>query len=88
MLWEAWNLAKAYHQLPSTIYFIKDEVEAFTFNRAVYDFGSFIAGKLEEVEGKDKKEIERKRLRVIHKYFPKAQASPASQFSDPARRSN
>lgn len=88
LLWEAWNLAKAYHQLPSVIYHIEDPVECFTFDRAVYEFGSFVAAKLEEVEGKDKKEIERKRLRVIQKYFPKAQASSASQFSDPAKRSN
>lgn len=58
------------------------------FDRAVHDFGAFLDGKINEVEGRNKKEIEQKRLRVIHKYLPKAQgASGAAKFADPAKRS-
>lgn len=85
MLWEAWRLSQAYSTRPSAIYGITSYLDAFSFDRAVYRFGSFVDAELEGVEGKNKREIESKRLRVMQKYLPKAQS--ASNYADPANRS-
>lgn len=49
-------------------------------------FGSHIDAELDAVEGKNTKEIKSKRLRVIHKYLPKADGVSSGRFADPASR--
>ena len=90
LLWEMYQLTNHYHCRASELLGIKDPWEAFQIDRAVYAFGSQLSAELESCEGKNKSEIEGKRLRVINKWLPKAvDASGTSQrrFADPASRS-
>lgn len=90
LLWETFQLTKHYRCRASELLDIRDPWTAYQLDRAVYSFGSALSAELEGVEGKNKNEIERKRLRVITKWLPKAvDASGTSdgRFADPASRS-
>lgn len=81
MLWEAWRLAKAYMTRPSEIYGIRDEVTAYSFDKAVYMFGSNLDAELKKA-GKDAKsdaQANGRRQRVLAKWLGGKQ-----QFKDPA----
>lgn len=77
-------MSQSYKKLPSELLFIETPFDAFCLNRAVWLFGSTVDGKMEAVEGKTSKEIQKKRLKVLNKYVP--QAADASGFADPAKR--
>jgi hypothetical protein len=91
LLWETFQLTKHYRCRASELLHVEDPWTAYQIDRAVYAFGSALSAELEGVEGKDKSEIERKRLRVITKWLPKAVdasgASSQGRFADPASRS-
>lgn len=90
LLWEMYQLTKHYRCRASELLGINDPWDAFQIDRAVYAFGSALSSELEGCEGKDKSEINGKRLRVMSKWLPKAvDASGTSQrrFADPASRS-
>lgn len=83
-------MAKAFHCRPSELIGVKEDFDAFRLDRAVYRFGSHVAGELDKVTGRNDNEIKQKRLRVVARYFPKAQAASGSAkkgFADPAARS-
>lgn len=84
-------MSKAYSCRPSELLAVRHDLEAFRLDRAVYRFGTHVDAELDKVSGKNDNEIKTKRLRVVEKYFPKAQAASASgtkkKFADPASRS-
>lgn len=85
-MWEAWKISKSFSALPSVVYKIHDDADAFAFDRAVHLFGSTLQGKLDAVEGKNSKEVQKKREGVLNKYL--GSATPDSKkFADPGQRS-
>lgn len=82
-------MAKAFRVRPSDLLGINQDFDAFRLDRAVYRFGKHVDAELDKVTGKNENEIKQKRLRVIARYFPKAQAASGStkKFADPAARS-
>ena len=70
-LWEAWTLAKAYRKRPSEIYFIRDEIAAWCFDRAVHHFGSGLEYALNEAGAKAKNEraAHRARQQVLNQWL-------------------
>lgn len=93
LLWQTYQQTKHYGCRASELLLIDHPVAAYFFDRAVYTFGSTLAAELESIKGKDEKEIEGKRLRVIERWLPKAvdatgKPAPAkARFADPASRS-
>ena len=79
-MWEAWRLAKAYSTRPSSLYAIKDEVTAWSFDRAVYLFGSEVDAELKNAAkgAKSDTQANGRRQRVLAKYLGGKQ-----QFKDP-----
>ena len=82
-------MAKAFRARPSELLGVEDDFDAFRLDRAVYRFGTHVDAALDKVTGNNENEIKQKRLRVVAKYFPKAQAASGStkKFADPAARS-
>lgn len=83
-LWEAWKLSKAYRCRPSEIYAIKDEVTAWSFDRACYLFGSQLDAELSQAEqgAKSASQANGRRQRVIAKWL-----GGKAQYKDPAAQS-
>jgi hypothetical protein len=79
-LWEAWRLAKAYSTRPSTLYAIRDEVTAWSFDRAVFLFGSELEAELKNAAkgAKSDAQANGRRSRILAKYLGGKQ-----QFKDP-----
>lgn len=80
-MWEAWRLAKAYSTRPSSLYAIKDEVTAWSFDRAVFLFGSGLDADLKNAakDAKSDSQANSRRQAVIAKWLGKPQ-----QFKDPS----
>lgn len=74
-------MAKAYHLRPSEIYGITDEIAAWSFDRAVFLFGSELQAELEEASSgaKNKGQARQRQQRVLSKWLGGKQ-----QFKDPA----
>lgn len=92
LLWELYQLTKHYRCRASELMAIEDPIVAYQFDRAVFFFGNTLSSELEAVEGKEKSEIEGKRLRVLQRWIPKAvdasgKATSELRFADPASRS-
>jgi len=71
-LWRAWTLSQAVRSRPSDLYGIEDEYGpyvAYCFDNAVVAFGRALEAELDAVEGKNSKEINRKRDRVLRKWL-------------------
>lgn len=79
-------MARSLRTRPSEVYKISDELAAYCFDRAVQTFGDALAAELQSVEGKNKREIERKRQRILSKWIPESKASGVSQFRDPMQK--
>jgi hypothetical protein len=81
MLWEAWRLAKAYTTRPSEIYGIKDEVTAYSFDKAVYMFGSNLDAELKKAGqgAKSDAQANGRRQRVLANWL-----GGRAQYKDPA----
>lgn len=88
-MWEAWNLAKAYHRRPSEIYGIRDEVAAWCFDRAVFMFGSEVEADVREaVDGaKNKQQATARQQRAMAKWLGGEQRfrDPAANASGPVK---
>lgn len=85
-MWEAWNLSKTWNKLPSECFFIKDEVAAFYFNRAVRLFGVSLENALNEVEQNSKKKEIFKRADKERIYRKWLQQDETGVFADPMSR--
>jgi len=84
-------MAKEYHCLPSDLYFIHDEFTAWSFNRAVYTFGSELEADLDASEkgAKSTAQARRKRQMCMDKWMRTGidpEAQPPRKFADPAAR--
>lgn len=93
LLWQTYQQAKFYRCRASELLGIDHPIAAYFLDRAVFAFGSALSAELESIEGENKSEIERKQLRVLEKWVPKAvdaSGKPATskvRFADPASRS-
>ncbi len=75
--------AKTWSVRPSSLVALEgDSYEAYCFDQAIGYLGRRIESELEEVEGKNKHEIERKRKAILSKYFDLGEKT--SGFADPA----
>lgn len=86
MVWEAWRISKSFSTLPSIVYRIDGYQEAFAFDRAVHLFGTVVQGKLDAVEGKTDKEVQRKREGILDKILGTG-SKGSKKFADPGQRS-
>ena len=82
-LWEAWVLSQKLQKKPSEIYFISDELTAYSFDKAVVSFGIEVEADLDEHTKNEKKTeaIERKREQRFSLWMNEKQ-----MFRDPANR--
>jgi hypothetical protein len=64
-----WTQATEFKTRPSTLLGVTDEYAAYCIDQSVYTFGSALQHALEEVEGKTKEEIKRKRVRIITRWL-------------------
>lgn len=90
MVWEVYNLAKTWSVMPSQLLGISQEEEpvlAYSVNRSVAVFGNSLTNELEKVEGKNEKDIERKRDRILQKWLPDQGSGKKKKktFRDPAK---
>lgn len=77
------NQATTWRVPPAELLSIDDEYVAFCLNQAVFHVGITIKSELEGVEGKNSREIEQKRARIIDKYFSDEDTT-AKSYADPA----
>lgn len=84
MLWQLFNLAKTWQTRPSQLLNIDNDWQAFCLDRAVATFGNALKAELDSVEGKNNKEIQRKRESILRKWIP--EASSERKFADPGKR--
>lgn len=85
-MWETFHLAKQARTSPSEILGIdrdEDPWAAYCLDRAVSTFGTTVQNELDSVEGKNSKEIEIKRQRVLNRFFPD---STGGRYRDPGKR--
>lgn len=87
-MWTAWTMSQAMKVRPSDLYFIRDEVTAFCFDRAVWVFGTALEADIREsTEGaKDQSQAERKanmRLSVWLRDPEEEQKKAPPKFRDP-----
>lgn len=84
-------MSKRYHRTPAELYFITDEVQAWSFNRAVYMFGSEMEADLDASEkgAKNEGQVRRKRQMCFDKWMRTGldeEVAPPRKFADPAAR--
>ena len=86
MLWEAWILSKTMRVMPSEAYFIKDEVAAWCFNRAVTTFGLAVEDDLEKARSnaKDSRSGDAAAQRTLRKWLNKP-GDMTGMFRDPMK---
>lgn len=82
-MWQLFNLAKTYHCRASDLLGIENTWDRFKVDRSVAVFGNALKAELEEVEGKKKKEIQKKRDQVLSRWFPEARSAEPKKFKDP-----
>lgn len=81
-MWQTYNLAKTYGCRASEILGIENTWTAFQVDRSVAVFGNALKAELEEVEGKKKREVQKKREQILNRWFPEAR-SGKKKFKDP-----
>jgi hypothetical protein len=69
MLWDQWQLAKAYSERPSVMLQIEDRYAAFCVDGAVAHFGLQLEAELDGVNEKNPKTAKRKRQRIMEKWL-------------------
>lgn len=60
-MWSLYNTSKQWSKRPSEMVGITEEYTAFCFDEAVGLWGSYVVNELEKIEGKNEKEVTRKR---------------------------
>lgn len=69
MIWVLFNQAKAWSKTPAELLFIEDPMLAYSINNSVYSFGSALQSELDQVTGKKKEQVARKRQRVLDQWL-------------------
>ena len=91
-MWEAWQMAKVYHTLPSLIFNIEDPLTAYYFNRAVFIFGSNVETEMQNAEMLAKSDQARiaARKKVLRRFLGDYtnESTDTSQFRDPMKDLN
>jgi hypothetical protein len=84
--WLLYTEAKTWGTTPASLLNIEDPYIAFCLNQAVGYWGMTIESALDEVDGKNSKEIAIKRKAVLRKWlYPDSADKPQpGQFADPA----
>ncbi len=77
-------MAKSYSCRPSDLLDLQDPYDRFSFDRAVWHFGTALTSELNSVKGKTDREIERKQDRILKKWIPES-APNAKQFREPPK---
>lgn len=88
-MWEAWQMSKVYHTLPSLIFNIEDPLIAYYFNRAVFIFGSNVETEMQNAEMLAKSDQARiaARKKVLRRFLGDytSESTDTSQFRDPMK---
>lgn len=79
-------MAKDYSVLPSQLFSISDEHDAYRINRAVWTFGSGLESDLDSVTETDQRKKKRELLRIFEKWIPEAATPLEKKYKDPAAR--
>lgn len=84
-------MSKKYHRTPAELYFIQDEFLAWSFNRAVFMFGSEMEADLDASEkgAKTATAVQKKRQMCFDKWMRTGldeETAPPRKFADPAAR--
>lgn len=79
-------MSKQYKRSPAELYFIKDEVAAWCFNRAVMTFGITLDNELEAAGQKAKSErgAKQRRTNILNKWMTMPGEESKGRFADPA----
>lgn len=87
-MWKAWNAARTWKCRPSEVYHIEDDFAAYCFDSAVATFGQALDNELQGVKGKNDREIEGKRKRIIERWIPelKRAGTQEQRFRDPMEK--
>lgn len=83
MLWQLYQMATTYQIRPSDLVGLSNDWEAFCLDRAVFLFGTALSNDLEGQEGKNKKDVKRKREQVLERWFPEARKK--KKFRSPGK---
>lgn len=59
--WSLYNQAKLWNTRPSQLVGVTQEYQAYCFDEAVGSWGTYVTNELEKLEGKNEKEVSRKR---------------------------
>jgi hypothetical protein len=92
-MWQLHNISKTYKCRPSELVGLGNTHAAFSLDRACAVFSSALEEELNEVEGKKKDQIKRKRDQILRRWFPeareeeKAPTTPERKYRDPGSRS-
>lgn len=65
LMWNLFQDSKLWNQRPSTMVAIEDEYASFCFDQVVSAWGTYVTNQLDQIEGKNDKEINRKRHRKL-----------------------
>lgn len=82
-MWLTYQQATTFHCLPSQLFGLAPgSYAAYCFDEAVHYYGSWLTGELENIEGKNAQDIERKRTRFLENAL--GVTPTAKRFADPA----
>jgi hypothetical protein len=81
-MWDLFLQSQTYHCRPSDLLGIDSDYSAFCLDQAVFIWGSFVRGKLDEVKGKTSESIKKKQDRLLLRLLDTETGS--KQFADPA----
>lgn len=81
-------MSKEFRTPPASLYFIRDEVTAWMFNRAVWAFGTQLDAALAgaEVGAKNAGQVKRKRQNIMNKWMTMPGEEVRGRFADPAAK--
>jgi hypothetical protein len=80
-MWSIFNQAKQWAVRPSALVNITDDYKAYCFDEAICYWGMYVTNELEKIEGKNEKEVSRKR----HNRLLKLIKAPDSMRFKPLR---
>lgn len=60
-MWKLFQDAKTWSTRPSVLLAIENDYEAYCLDEAISTWGSYVTSELDKVEGKDSKEVNKKR---------------------------
>lgn len=80
------NLARTWGVRPSSLVDLEDPYEAYCFDSAVAEWGLYVQGELDKVEGKNAKQVNARRRGRLEALLREPGKGGGSGFADPAAR--